>query len=359
MSLYDNAHAPWEKLGKPITRAKMAAAAIKEAGLDYRLGLTSVFAGQRGAFRKVPDKQAVVILDEKTRPGVPLSVVGPQFKNIEPVHAFSFMDGVFRDGGARLVTAGESQNRCRIWLLARVPGDIVLSRPSVRKQRKGEDVTERYLILTTAHDGSSRCMVIPTTYRLSCLNALPLVMGRDAGEFTVSIRHSGDVEQKMKDAAEIVRLAHGQFEVYEDTCKRLMEVDGEPLFSDFIDVLLPNKYDEKGEKGKEAIEEAMVVVASTDKALAKVIEEKDEQKVKVQTAQRRNTIAGIKLFMESEPGNTAFDLFQAATGYANHGRTLKVGKGSSEDKRFQSVLFGDAGQFMQRARAAIEEVAFR
>ena len=359
MSLYDKARAPWAKLGKPITRAKKAAAAVKEAGLDYDLGLTSVFAGKQGAFKKVPDKQAVVILDGKTKPGVPLSVVGPQFKNIKPVDAFGFMDGVFRDGGARLVTAGESQNRCRIWLLARVPGDIVLARPAERKQKRGEDVTERYLLLTTAHDGSSRCMVIPTTLRLSCLNALPLVMGRDASEFTVSIRHSGNVEQKMKDAAEIVSLAHGRFDHYEDMCKRLLEVDGEPLFSDFIDVLLPNKYDKDGGKRKEAMEEAMAVVLGMDEAMKKVIRERDEQKVKVQTAQRRNTIAGIKLFMDEEPGTTAFDLFQAATGYANHGRTLKVGTGNSEDKRFTSVLFGDAGQFMHKAQAAIEEVAFR
>jgi hypothetical protein len=80
---------------------------------------------------------------------------------------------------------------------------------------------------------------------------------------------------------------------------------------------------------------------------------------KVQTGQRRSALAGIAFFFFNEQARTAWSLFQATVSFIDHGRIQRVagGIGTPEEKRFESVVFGDGAKAKHNAWRAAQAVA--
>lgn len=356
--LFANVATPWAKMKgcEQISGMKTTVTALKAAGLDYEVGLVPAYAGKGGSFRKIPATWSVVILDDtKGRsPGFPLGSVGKLYKPIQPRQAFAPMDPLFKKGEAEFEAGGTLFERRRLFLLARLPGDIVVGRG------KGEDVTHRYILLTTTHDGSGRCQGLPLTHRPECSNILRLGLpyGHQKDDFAFSIKHSGNIEGKIVEAQEVMARVYGEFDRFEAVAKKLVKVDGVPLFEPYVEALFPNK---KGTTEKQAAAAMIQAMNQAYEAIGKeaaiAFHKEVTVKAPVQTVQRRNNIAGVRMFLEAEQGDSAWHLLQAATGYANHGRALKVSGGDAEAKRMQTLVFGDAAKFQRTALEKIEELA--
>lgn len=351
--LFNQVAAPWEGLGVAIKGGskgvKTAATAIKQAGLDYEVKLTPAFAGGgRIGYKRIPDHQVVVACKEgEGKVGVPLGVVGMQYKIIPNSRVFSPFDTIFK-GAVEIVRAGELRGGRALFIQARIPGNIVVGKG------KNKDETERYLFCYTTHDGSGTCQVIPTSLRMWCTNMLPHILSSADKELTLSIRHSGDIESKFLKAEELLALSIARFDEFDETAQKLYEVDGEKLFISYMDELFPNPIAKNKKDATRAMTEAMDII------FGEKMEKRDENYVPVQTPQRRNTIAGVRHFFQNEKGKSAWNLFQAATSYANHGRILRVGKGGqAQEKRLQTLLLGNAASFMGDAYDTIKEVALR
>ncbi len=365
--LFANVATPWAKMKgcEQISGMKTTATALKAAGLDYEVGLVRAYAGKGGSFRKIPDTWSVVILDDtKGRsPGFPLGSVGKLYKPIQPRQAFAPMDPLFKKGEAEFEAGGTLFERRRLFLLARLPGDIVVGRG------KSKDVTHRYILLTTTHDGSGRCQGLPLTHRPMCSNILRLGLpyGHQKDDFAFSIKHSGNIEGKIVEAQEVMARVYGEFDRFEAVAKKLVKVDGAPLFEPYVEALFPNKKglteEEQAAAMVQAMNQAYETIGEPDMATVPVRKNVDAVvklvtgKKQVQTVQRRNNIAGVRMFFEAEQGDSAWHLLQAATGYANHGRALKVSGGDAEAKRMQTLVFGDAAKFQRTALEKIEELA--
>ena len=196
---------PWHRLGTRLDQPATAAEAIGAAGLNYRVELQPL---QTDQWLDVPQRKAVVRTDTE----VVLGVVGNSYQPIQNHQCFGFLDSVVADGQLRYHTAGALGRGERIWMLAKIPGEIRIG--------DSVDVTEKFLLLSNSHDGTSALRVFFTPIRVVCANTLAMAERRGYRQ-GVSIHHKGDLEAKIAEAQEILGLAKRFFDDASEKINRL------------------------------------------------------------------------------------------------------------------------------------------
>ncbi|HQZ66361.1 MAG TPA: DUF932 domain-containing protein [Planctomycetaceae bacterium] len=182
---------PWHGLGTQLNEPANAEQAIQAAGLDYRVDLQEMTT-PKGIV--VPSRKAVVRSDTDAV----LGVVSDSYAPIQNRDCFSFLDSVVSTGELKYHTAGALGNGEKVWMLAKLPGEIRL--------KDSEDVTEQFLLLSNSHDGRSALRVFFTPIRVVCANTLGAAERRGQGS-GVSIVHKGDVRTRTAEARELLGLA--------------------------------------------------------------------------------------------------------------------------------------------------------
>lgn len=187
---------PWHGLGCRLDAPATAREAIQAANLDYDVTLANLTTTDG---LPVTSRKAVVRTDTDDI----LGVVGTSYVPVQNREAFAFLDAIVADGSLRYHTAGALRKGERIWLLAKLPGQI--------RVRFSEDVSEKYLLLHNSHDGSSALRVHFTSVRVVCSNTLSVAERQGRGE-GVSIRHQGDLPSKIRQARDVLGIAARHFD---------------------------------------------------------------------------------------------------------------------------------------------------
>jgi phage/plasmid-like protein (TIGR03299 family) len=182
---------PWHRLGTRLEEPATANEAIDAAGLNYLAVLRDI---QTGDGTPIPMRKAVIRSDS----GDVLGVVGNSYVPVQNFQAFGFLDAVVADGSLRYHTAGALGKGERVWMLAKLPDAI--------RVKNSDDITEKYLLLSNSHDGSSSLRVHFTPIRVVCANTLALAARNGRGQ-GVSIIHKGDLTTKVRQAQEVLGLA--------------------------------------------------------------------------------------------------------------------------------------------------------
>jgi phage/plasmid-like protein (TIGR03299 family) len=183
---------PWHNLGTELNHPKTAREAIEMAGLDYtvvkkpielKMGL------KQGAY-------AIVRTDTKDV----LGFVSKSYEPIQNIDAFTFFDELVAENEAIYETAGVLGKGESIWILAKLPGFINIH---------GNDIVNKYLLLTNSHDGSSQVRMKLTPIRLVCNNSLTSAL-QGAGE--VQIIHVPNAVQDWEQATAMLGLSNYLYE---------------------------------------------------------------------------------------------------------------------------------------------------
>ncbi len=196
---------PWHRLGTRLDEPATASEAIEAAGLDFEVELTRLVTIND---IPVPDKLAVVREDSHTI----LGVVGNTYRPVQNRECFGFLDAIVEDGSLRYHTAGALGKGERIWMLAKLPDDI--------RVKNSDDITEKYLLLSNSHDGSSSLRVFFTPIRVVCANTLAIAARNGRGQ-GVSIVHKGNLTSKVRQAQEVLGLAKRFYDDAEEQINRL------------------------------------------------------------------------------------------------------------------------------------------
>lgn len=198
---------PWHGIGTELQNPATAEEAIVAAGLDYEVRLKNVhFVNQDGNRVEVPDYFASVRYDKGEE--IPLSVVGARYRVVQNKESFDFFDAVVGERQAIYHTAGALGQGERIWLLAKLPKDLILF---------NDDRVEKYLCLTNSHDGKSALRVYFTPVRVVCQNTLNASL-QDAHQ-GISIRHTVNANHKISEARRILGLSLKFYEGFDETVK--------------------------------------------------------------------------------------------------------------------------------------------
>ena len=160
----------WHGLGARLSQVATAQEAIEAANMGWEVGMREVFIQTpSGQFMEVTDKKAVTRLDN----GKVFGIFSNQYTPLQNRDAFTFFDSVVGAGEAIYHTAGTLAGGSRIWILAKLPGDLKLS---------DTDVLERYILLANSHDGSLAVTMKPTTVRVVCNNTLSVALGGETNK---------------------------------------------------------------------------------------------------------------------------------------------------------------------------------
>jgi phage/plasmid-like protein (TIGR03299 family) len=184
---------PWHGLGVPLDHPATSAEAIRAASLDWRVELFQACALDL----PIPRAFGVVRMDRRE----PIAVVGERYVPVQNTQAFEFFDHLIGEGHAVYETAGALDHGRRIWLLAKLPGEVWVTK---------EDNVGKYLLLTNSHDGRSPLRALFTPIRVVCENTLRSALeGQSSG---VSIRHVGDILEKAKESQRLLGISFKYFD---------------------------------------------------------------------------------------------------------------------------------------------------
>ena len=178
---------PWHGLGVQVQEAPESKDALRLAGLDWKVYQREVYTdsgiridGYRANVRNTDNRV--------------LGVVTERYKIVQNEEAFAFTDALLGKG-VRYETAGSLQDGRKVWLLARLPKEYIIS---------GEQISP-YLVFSNSHDGSAAVRVALTPIRVVCNNTLNLALS--TAKRSWAMVHTGNIKGKIHEAQETLLMA--------------------------------------------------------------------------------------------------------------------------------------------------------
>ncbi len=260
----------------------------------------------------VPDRKAIIREDS----GQYLATVGEGYEIVQfedLAHA-----GVIAAGDVQAIwhTAGTlGENGARGWLLAELPEPIRVT--------GDKSVTKKYVLLTTAHDGTGAAVLMNCATRVVCRNTLGVAL-REVDGARWSIRHTKNAPQRLKDAAIAFRNMAEHLDKFEQLANVLVRRPySEALHAEAIAALLPIPEDDKPhpklEKSRKAVEALFDTFTGNE---------------------------GIR--------GTAWGAFQAWTEFVDHRRyALEQAQREKWDRRVEALALGSGADLKAQALTTI------
>lgn len=171
---------PWHGLGNQLSAHEPIEVWARQAGMDWQIHEAPVrfmtdTAGSMGEIESFPENKVLFRSDTKS----PLSVVSQRYKVVQPSEILEFYRDLTEVSGFELETAGILKGGRKIWALARTGQSSML---------KGNDVSNAYVLLATACDGTLATTAQFTSIRVVCNNTLAVALGSSTG--AVKVPHS-------------------------------------------------------------------------------------------------------------------------------------------------------------------------
>ena len=185
----------WHGLGQIVEGYPTSKEALQLAGLDFevvklpnihRLADGTETVSNSSFFTHRTDNGA--ILGDK---------VGTDYNIVQNTDAFSFFDAIVGGDGIQYETAGALGKGERIFITAKLPDYIKVG---------SDDLIEKYLFLTTSHDGSNSITAAFTPVRIVCQNTLNAALYNSTN--TIKIRHTVGVQDRLKEAHKVMGISN-------------------------------------------------------------------------------------------------------------------------------------------------------
>lgn len=298
-SLFYYGATPWHKLGTEVKEVQTSEGAIVAAGLNW--GVSKVQLQRQDG--PLVNSFATVRDDNKET----LGVVGDVYKPLQNREAFSFFDAIVGEKAAIYHTAGGLGQGEIIWILAKLPGYIRV---------QGDDVSEKYLLLTNRHDGKGSVRVQFTPIRVVCQNTLNIAL--TGAERSFKARHTGSLGQRVKTVQDYLGIVDAKSALFEECARKLATVQ-----------LTQDAWKNYAKKS------------------GLVPEAEDGDRPSSRSYQIMEDVS--RLFERGKgqemPGarGTAWGAFNAVVEYVDYVRSTR------NDKRAESLLFGSGAQIKQTA----------
>ncbi|UPZ36531.1 DUF945 domain-containing protein [Sphingobacterium sp. PCS056] len=315
----------WHNLGQIVSEYPTSADAMRFAGLDFDVIKTPMYTqgsiisiGDSGMETEpielnVPNYYSTVRTDNNTV----LGVVGKDYHIVQNRDAFSFFDSIVGGGdGIMYETAGALGNGEKIFITAKLPNYIRVGK---------EDLIEKYLFLTTSHDGSGSITAAFTPIRIVCMNTLNAAMRNMTN--AVRIRHTANAKSRLEQAHKLMGITDNLSTQIQD------------IFNHWTTVRISD------DQVKRLIE---IALAPSKDVLKNVLEGNEEelstQYINMVDAAFEYAMGNPTQQLETTKG-TVFGAYNSITGYFQN-----VRKYTDDEAKVKSILLGGTAQL--RAQTA-------
>jgi phage/plasmid-like protein (TIGR03299 family) len=194
----------WHGLGQIIDSYPTSAESLIYAGLNFTVD-------KLPNIQRLPGGQETIskasFFNYRTDTGAILGDrIGADYQIIQNIDAFTFFDSIVGGGdGILYETAGALGNGERIFITAKLPDYIKVG---------NDDLIEKYIFLTTSHDGTGSVTAAFTPVRVVCANTLAAAM-RDMSN-TVRIRHTTGARERLKQAHKVMGISNKLADTMQD-----------------------------------------------------------------------------------------------------------------------------------------------
>ncbi len=200
-SFYSVKEKPWHNLGQTVQDYPISAQAIAHAGLDFEVEKRRLFTPSASIVARDEIISGRLDITEycstvRTDTDTVLGVVGKDYHIVQNRDAFSFFDSIVSGDGILYETAGALGSGERIFITAKLPDYIRVGK---------EDLIEKYLFLTTSHDGSGSITAAFTPIRIVCANTLNAALQSKTN--TVRIRHTSNAKDRLEQAHKVMGIS--------------------------------------------------------------------------------------------------------------------------------------------------------
>ena len=237
---------PWHGLGTKLDHPATATEAIAMAKLDWSVRKVPLYAVEDDTAIPVTGKYGVIRNDLWGKKPCPvLGIVGRDYTPLQNAEAFTFFDPIVGQNAAVYHTAGVLRDGERVWMLAKLPSQIVVI---------GDDVADKYLLLSNSHDGQSAVQVKFTPVRVVCQNTLMLALSDGP---IIRIAHTPNMQRRFEQARRllgIVERGYGNLAAtFRAMCK--LSLDAAKL-NEYLAEVFPAPADLENEKAVKRVEDS-------------------------------------------------------------------------------------------------------
>lgn len=310
----------WHGLGQIVEDYPTSEEAIKFAGLDYEVVKSPLFTKGSSLIEtedgvKLGSSELEVsdyFANIRTDNNAVLGVVGKDYHIVQNCEAFSFFDSIVGSNkGILYETAGALGKGERIFITAKLPDYIRVG--------NGDDITEKYIFLTTSHDGSGSITAAFTPVRIVCQNTLNASLRNMTN--VVRIKHTSGAKQRIETAHKVMGLAN------------TMSNQLEGMFNEWSKIRISD----------DDVKQLIQVSLCPNKKTLELLKKGDEDEV---STMFKNTVEDAFAYammsetqqMETTKG-TLFGAYNAVTGYFQNVRKYR-----DNESKLQSIVMGGTAQ---------------
>lgn len=310
----------WHGLGQIVEDYPTSEEAIKHAGLDYEVVKSPLFTKGSSLIEtedgvKLGSSELEVsdyFANIRTDNNAVLGVVGKDYHIVQNCEAFSFFDSIVGSNkGILYETAGALGKGERIFITAKLPDYIRVG--------NGDDITEKYIFLTTSHDGSGSITAAFTPVRIVCQNTLNASLRNMTN--VVRIKHTSGAKQRIETAHKVMGLAN------------TMSNQLEGMFNEWSKIRISD----------DDVKQLIQVSLCPNKKTLELLKKGDEDEV---STMFKNTVEDAFAYammsetqqMETTKG-TLFGAYNAVTGYFQNVRKYR-----DNESKLQSIVMGGTAQ---------------
>lgn len=308
----------WHGLGQLLDFFPTSKEAIQFAHLDYQVEKRKLFTYDNENQNANEDTEIKIPEVEvgshyatiRTDTDDVLGIVGKDYELVQNTEAFSFFDAIVGGDGIQYETAGALGKGERIFITAKLPGYIKVG---------SDDLIEKYLFLTTSHDGYGSITAAFTPIRIVCNNTLNAALRNHSN--CIKIRHTANAKERLEQAHRVMGISYHLSEQLEE------------IFNQWTKVRITDQ------EVKKLIRMALV----TNRETLISLEECREDEL---STYYKNVVENAYEYALSSPTQqsattkgTLYGAYNGVTGYFQNVRKYK-----NEEAKLKSLLFGGTAQ---------------
>jgi phage/plasmid-like protein (TIGR03299 family) len=295
---------PWHDLGHKFQVAPTLDEAMVAAGLNWKVTTEPLFSGV--------GEKVEALLTRRSSDNTILGVVGPKYVPLQNDKAFEFFRPFIDQGEASIETAGSLRMGKRVWVLAKINRDPLVV--------KGNDIVEKYILVSNSHDGTLAVRVGFTPIRVVCNNTLSAAIDSEASKL-IRIKHTKNVVDNMNSIRDVMNLADSEFEATAEQYRLLAS-------RDIV---------------QKDLEKYVKLVFNSSKRIL-------EAEGNLEDINNKRILQEIQPLFESGRGNDMPEikgtLWAAYNAISEH---LQYNRGKDEGSRLDSLWFGQGAQLNKKA----------